>query len=53
MFMRDATSEAPALRHGGLLWSGLAAATAFTVLLGLFPTALLEAAGLAANALVP
>jgi len=53
MFMRDGTSDAPALRHGGLLWSGLAAATALTILLGLFPTALLEAAGLAANALVP
>src|SRR4029078_3843595 len=53
MFMRDAATDAPALRHGGLLWSGLAAATAFTVLLGLFPTALLEAAGLAANARLP
>ena len=39
MFMRDGASDAPALRHGGLLWSGLAAATALTVLLGLFPTA--------------
>ena len=53
MFMRDGTSDAPALRHGGLLWSGLAAAAALTVLLGLFPTALLDAANLAANALVP
>ena len=34
MFMRDGTSDAPALRHGGLLWSGLAAATALTILLG-------------------
>ena len=38
MFMRDSTSDAPALRHGGLLWGGLAAATALTILLGLFPT---------------
>ena len=45
MFMRDSTSDAPALRHGGLLWGGLAAATAFTILLGLFPTGLLDAAG--------
>ena len=26
MFMRDSTSDAPALRHGALLWGGLAAA---------------------------
>ena len=51
MFMRDSTSDAPALRHGGLLWGGLAAATALTILLGLFPTDLLEAAGQAALAL--
>jgi NADH-quinone oxidoreductase subunit N len=51
MFMRDSTSDAPALRHGGLLWGGLAAATAFTILLGLFPTGLLDAAGQAARAL--
>ncbi len=53
MFMRDGAPDAPALRHGGLLWSGLAAATAFTVLLGLFPTALLDAANVAAQALIP
>ena len=51
MFMRESTSDAPALRHGGLLWGGLAAATALTILLGLFPTDLLEAAGQAALAL--
>jgi hypothetical protein len=53
MFMREPASETPALRHGALLWGGLAAATALTILLGLFPTALLEAAGHAAQALVP
>src|SRR3954467_12227461 len=53
MFMRDGAPDAPALRHGGLVWSGLAAATAFTVLLGLFPTAPLDAANLAAPGLIP
>ena len=38
MFMRDPASDAPALRHGALLWGGLAAATALTIVLGLFPT---------------
>jgi NADH-quinone oxidoreductase subunit N len=52
MFMRDSTSEAPAPRHGGLMWGGLAAATALTILLGLFPTGLLDAAGDAAQSLV-
>jgi NADH-quinone oxidoreductase subunit N len=53
MFMRDSATDAPALRHGALLWSGLAAATALTILLGFFPSALLDAAGQAARALVP
>jgi NADH-quinone oxidoreductase subunit N len=53
MFMRDSTTDAPALRHGRLLWGGLAAASALTILLGLFPTALLQAAGQAAQAIVP
>jgi NADH-quinone oxidoreductase subunit N len=52
MFMRDAPSEMPALRHGGLLWGGLAAAAALTILLGLFPTGLLEAASEAAQSIV-
>ena len=42
MFMRDPATDAPALRHGALLWGGLAAATALTILFGLFPTALLQ-----------
>jgi NADH-quinone oxidoreductase subunit N len=53
MFMREPATDTPALRHGALLWSGLAAATALTILLGFFPTALLEAAGQAARAIVP
>ena len=53
MFMREPATETPALRHGWLLWSGLAAATALTILLGFFPSALLDAAGAAAQAIVP
>jgi NADH-quinone oxidoreductase subunit N len=52
MFVRDSTTDAPALRHGALLWAGLAGASAFTILLGLFPTGLLNAAGTAAQAVV-
>ncbi|HEX5823284.1 MAG TPA: NADH-quinone oxidoreductase subunit N [Candidatus Limnocylindrales bacterium] len=51
MFMRDPVSEAPALRHGALLWGGLAAATALTILFGLFPGLILGIIGDAANAL--
>jgi NADH-quinone oxidoreductase subunit N len=53
MFMRESATDAPAIRHGALLWAGLAAASAFTILLGLFPTGLLDAAELAAQAIVP
>ena len=53
MFMRDSATETPALRHGALLWSGLAAASALTILLGFFPSALLDAAGKAAQAIIP
>jgi NADH-quinone oxidoreductase subunit N len=53
MFMREPATDMPALRHGALLWSGLAAATTLTILLGFFPSALLEAAGRAARAIVP
>ena len=53
MFMRNSTSDAPALPHGALLWGGLTAASALTILLGLFPEGLLDAAGAAANAIVP
>ena len=53
MFMREPATETPALQHGALLWTGLAAATALTILLGFFPTTLLDAAGRAAQAIVP
>jgi NADH-quinone oxidoreductase subunit N len=53
MFMRDSPSDAPVLRHGALLWGGLVAASALTILLGLFPEGLLEAAATAAQAIVP
>jgi NADH-quinone oxidoreductase subunit N len=51
MYMREPATEVAALRHGRLLWTGLAAATALTILLGLFPTALLDVVGEAARAL--
>jgi NADH-quinone oxidoreductase subunit N len=41
MFMRDPETDAAPLRHGPLLWAGLAVATAFTIILGLFPTLIL------------
>ncbi len=53
MYMREPVTDTPALRHGALLWGGLAAATALTILLGFFPSALLDAAGQAARAIVP
>ncbi len=53
MYMREPATDTPALRHGALLWGGLAAATALTILLGFFPSALLDAAGQAARAIVP
>jgi NADH-quinone oxidoreductase subunit N len=51
MFMREPATEAPALRHGRLLWSGLAATTALTILLGLVPGPLLDVVGQAARAI--
>ena len=51
MFMRDPASDAPALEHGRLLWGGLAAATALTLFLGIFPNALLDVVGQAACAI--
>ncbi len=53
MFMREPATETPALRHGALLWSGLAAAAVLTLLLGFFPSGLLDAAGRAAQAIIP
>jgi NADH-quinone oxidoreductase subunit N len=51
MYMRDPASDAPALRHGALLWGGLAAATTLTIVFGLFPNALLEIVAEAAQAI--
>jgi NADH-quinone oxidoreductase subunit N len=53
MFMREPASEREPIRHGRLLWSGLAAATALTIVLGLFPTTLLSIVEDAARAIVP
>jgi NADH-quinone oxidoreductase subunit N len=54
MYMRDPASEAPPLRHGRLIWTGLAAATVGTILFGLlpnFPIPLLDAIRNAAAAI--
>jgi NADH-quinone oxidoreductase subunit N len=53
MFMRDPADETPALRHGRLLWGGLAVSSVMTVLLGLFPTPVIELATKAAGTLLP
>ncbi len=42
MYMRDPADDAPALRHGAMVWAGLAVTTALTILIGLFPTRLVE-----------
>jgi NADH-quinone oxidoreductase subunit N len=51
MFMREPQTEQPALRHGRLLWGGLAAATVLTIAFGLFPNVLLDVVGSAAQAI--
>ena len=54
MFMREpAADQAPPLKHGRLMWGGLAVTSLLTILLGLFPAGLLEMAGRAAGALLP
>jgi NADH-quinone oxidoreductase subunit N len=53
MFMREPADDTPALRHGRLLWGGLAVSSVLTVLLGLFPSSLIEMAGQAAGTLLP
>ena len=51
MYMREpATTTAP-LRHGRLMWIGLAAATVLTIFLGVFPSTVLEGVADAALAL--
>ena len=51
MFMREPTSDEPALSHGRLMWVGLAITTILTVVLGLIPGPLLEIVGNAARAI--
>jgi NADH-quinone oxidoreductase subunit N len=51
MYMRDPASEAPALRHGRLLWGGLAAATVVTIAFGVFPGLILGVVQDAAKAI--
>jgi NADH-quinone oxidoreductase subunit N len=50
MFMREPATEAEPLRHGGLMWSGLAVTTALTILFGFFPGLILGIIGQAARA---
>jgi hypothetical protein len=49
--MREPATEQPALRHGRLLWSGLAVATVLTIALGLIPGPLLDTVRDAAKAI--
>jgi NADH-quinone oxidoreductase subunit N len=51
MFMRDPAGELPRLRHGRLLWAGLAVSTFLTIVLGVFPNLLIDIVGVAAAAL--
>ena len=51
MYMREPTTEAEPPRHGSLVWAGLWAATALTIVIGLFPGPLLEAVNTAARAI--
>jgi NADH-quinone oxidoreductase subunit N len=53
MFMREPASESEPPRHGRLLWSGLAVATALTILFGFFPGIILGIIGQAAAAISP
>ena len=50
MYMRDPASESPPLRHGRLLWGGLAVTTSLTILFGFFPGLILGIIGQAAAA---
>ena len=51
MFMREPVTDAPPLTHGALLWGGLAATTALTILLGIVPSPLLRIVEQAAAAI--
>ncbi len=52
MFMREPETEAPPLRHSGLVWVGLFAATILTVGLGLLPGPIIDTVTDAARALI-
>ncbi len=51
MYMREPQSEEPPLAHGRLMWSGLAGATALTILFGIAPGTLLDIVIQAAKAI--
>ena len=51
MYARESTTDAPALRHGRLMWGGLAAATVLTILFGVFPGLILGMVSQAAQAI--
>ena len=51
MYTRDPASDAPAPRHGALVWGGLAAATALTIVLGVFPNVFIGFVEAAAGAI--
>jgi NADH-quinone oxidoreductase subunit N len=53
MFMREPVSDPAPIRHGQLLWSGLAVATTLTILFGFFPGLLLGIIEQAALAIAP
>jgi NADH-quinone oxidoreductase subunit N len=53
MFMREPVSDPAPIRHGQLLWSGLAVATALTILFGFFPGLILGFIEQAALAIAP
>jgi NADH-quinone oxidoreductase subunit N len=50
MYMREPASDVAALRHGSLVWAGLAATTVGTVAFGLFPSFLISVVADAARA---
>jgi NADH-quinone oxidoreductase subunit N len=51
MYTRDPATDAPAPRHGALVWGGLAAATALTIVLGVFPNVFIGFVEAAAGAI--
>jgi NADH-quinone oxidoreductase subunit N len=51
MFMREQVGDVPVMRHGRLVWTGLAVATVLTIVFGLFPSVLLDIVGTAAAAI--